>query len=472
MIEAPSRFLNRDHSGIIEFINRGLDIAAIVIAAAIISQVDATLEMNRHDWIILVLVNALITMIFFQQSELYRSWRGRPYSDQFSRLLLAWSLASTATLAVWHLLEFRDVIDFTALISWLLLEIFLTVFQRVLLYLSIRIYRAQGRNRKLIVIYGAGALGQSILAQCRRSPESGYQVVAFLDDDPRLVDGNHDGVTVVGGLSIMTSVLRNQDADELWIALPLSATEKLPKILEIAETNRCSVRLFPDLLGLTLLNHSVSELLGFPIIDLNVDRMQGMNRWLKEIEDKVLGAMFFLVALPVVALIAVLIKLTSRGPVLFKQRRIGWDGKPFTIYKFRTMVNHHEPVGTLLQAQRNDARFTRVGRWLRRFSLDEVPQIYNVLQGRMSLVGPRPHAVEHDSIYQRQIEGYIRRNRVKPGITGWAQINDLRGEIETLDDMARRVKHDLYYIEHWSLWLDLRILLATFLKIFLSKKAW
>jgi putative colanic acid biosynthesis UDP-glucose lipid carrier transferase len=226
------------------------------------------------------------------------------------------------------------------------------------------------------------------------------------------------------------------------------------------------------LLGLTLLNHSVSELLGFPIIDLNVDRMQGMNRWLKEIEDKVLGAMFFLVALPVVALIAVLIKLTSRGPVLFKQRRIGWDGKPFTIYKFRTMVNHHEPVGTLLQAQRNDARFTRVGRWLRRFSLDEVPQIYNVLQGRMSLVGPRPHAVEHDSIYQRQIEGYIRRNRVKPGITGWAQINDLRGEIETLDDMARRVKHDLYYIEHWSLWLDLRILLATFLKIFLSKKAW
>lgn len=471
-MNTSSRFLNRDHSGVIELLNRCLDISAVLIAAVIVSHTEFLRDTNRHDWVTLILVNALITMLFFQQSELYRSWRGRPYSDQFSRLLLAWSLSSAATLFVWHLLDFQNVIGPITLISWLGLGLLLTVAQRALLYLSIRIYRKQGKNQKLILIYGAGALGQSIQNQCLRSPESGFKIVGFLDDDPELRGGERSGVPIIGGLTMLHATLEGQPADELWIALPLSATEKLTEILEIAEKKNCSVRLFPDLLGLTLLNHSVSELLGFPIIDLNIDRMQGLNRWLKEIEDKVLGISFFIVALPFVALIAVLIKLTSPGPILFKQRRIGWDGKPFTIYKFRTMIDHHEQTGVLSQAQRNDGRFTPIGRWLRRFSLDEIPQIYNVLQGRMSLVGPRPHAVEHDSMYQQKIQGYIRRNRVKPGITGWAQINDLRGEIETLDDMARRVKHDLYYIEHWSLWLDMRILLATCLKVFLSKKAW
>jgi putative colanic acid biosynthesis UDP-glucose lipid carrier transferase len=164
--------------------------------------------------------------------------------------------------------------------------------------------------------------------------------------------------------------------------------------------------------------------------------------------------------------------MTSDGPVLFKQRRNGWDGKPFTIYKFRTMHVHQEPEGQLTQARQNDDRFTIVGRWLRRTSLDELPQLYNVLQGRMSIVGPRPHAIEHDHLYRQKIEGYMRRNRVKPGITGWAQINDLRGEVHNIEEMVRRVKHDLYYIEHWSLWFDLRIILATILKIFFSRRAW
>jgi putative colanic acid biosynthesis UDP-glucose lipid carrier transferase len=171
-------------------------------------------------------------------------------------------------------------------------------------------------------------------------------------------------------------------------------------------------------------------------------------------------------------MIALIIRLTSDGPILFKQRRRGWDGKPFTIYKFRTMQLHTEPPGQLTQARINDHRFTAIGRWLRKTSLDELPQLYNVLQGRMSLVGPRPHAIEHDNFYEKHIEGYLRRHRVKPGITGWAQINDLRGEVQELEEMSRRVKHDLYYIEHWSLWFDVRIILATVLKIFFSKKAW
>ena len=213
-------------------------------------------------------------------------------------------------------------------------------------------------------------------------------------------------------------------------------------------------------------------MLGFPIIDLNVDRMQGVNRIIKDLEDKLLGWIFFLIALPMIGLIAVLIRMSSEGPIIFRQRRNGWDGKPFTIYKFRTMWVHEEPEGQLTQARKDDHRFTPIGRWLRRTSFDELPQLFNVIQGKMSIVGPRPHAIEHDSFYQQHIEGYLRRNRVKPGITGWAQINDLRGEVQEIEEMSRRVKHDLYYIEHWSLWFDLRIILATILKIFFSKKAW
>ena len=179
-----------------------------------------------------------------------------------------------------------------------------------------------------------------------------------------------------------------------------------------------------------------------------------------------------LIGLPLIGLIALLIRMESPGPVIFKQRRHGCDGKPFTIYKFRTMRLHKEADGSLTQARRQDDRFTRIGRWLRRSSLDELPQLVNVLQGRMSMVGPRPHAIEHNEYYRQHIDGYMRRHRVKPGITGWAQINDLRGETQTIEEMSRRVKHDLFYIEHWSVWFDLRIVLTTLLKIFFSRKAW
>ena len=253
-------------------------------------------------------------------------------------------------------------------------------------------------------------------------------------------------IPVLGMGADLAGLLKEHDPDELWIALPLSAMAVVSPVLDKADEAGTSVRLFPDLYGLSLLNHSVSEMLGFPMIDLNIDRMQGLNRTVKELEDKLLAGGFLLIGLPLIGLIALLILMESPGPVIFKQRRHGWDGKPFTIYKFRTMRLHKEPNGSLTQARRQDDRFTRIGRWLRRSSLDELPQLVNVLQGRMSMVGPRPHAIEHNEYYRQHIDGYMRRHRVKPGITGWAQINDLRGETQTIEEMSRRVKHDLFYI--------------------------
>jgi putative colanic acid biosynthesis UDP-glucose lipid carrier transferase len=322
------------------------------------------------------------------------------------------------------------------------------------------------------MIYGAGLLGRSIVQQIERSPESGFRVIGFIDDSSSLKGQVIFERPVLGNGKDLAALLKEYDPDELWIALPLSAMAVVSPVLTRADEAGTSVRLFPDLYGLSLLNHSVSEMLGFPMIDLNIDRMQGLNRTIKEVEDKLLAGGFLLIGLPLIGLIALLIRMESPGPIIFKQRRHGWDGKPFTIYKFRTMRLHQEPDGQLTQAQREDDRFTRMGKWLRRTSLDELPQLVNVLQGRMSMVGPRPHAIEHNEYYRQHIDGYMRRHRVKPGITGWAQINDLRGETQTIEEMSRRVKHDLYYIEHWSVWFDLRIVLTTLLKIFFSRKAW
>ncbi|MFZ9759615.1 MAG: exopolysaccharide biosynthesis polyprenyl glycosylphosphotransferase, partial [Burkholderiaceae bacterium] len=418
-----SRFLTRNPAGFVEVATRWLDLLGGLFGALIVYALINLPLAGDRDWILLVLVNLLITLLCFDQNELYRSWRGRPYSDQFSRLTLAWLVASALTAIVWALLNLQVLVDLPWLLAWFALNLFFIGGQRAMLHLGVRHFRRRGGNLKRVLIYGAGALGQSIVQQIERSPESGFRVIGFLDDNSRLQGQIVLGQPIICMGAELEHILKTHDPDELWIALPLSAMAAVSPVLDQADAAGTSVRLFPDLYGLSLLNHSVSEMLGFPMIDLNIDRMQGLNRTIKEVEDKLLAGGFLLIGLPLIGLIALLIRMESPGPIIFKQRRHGWDGKPFTIYKFRTMRLHQEPDGQLTQAQREDDRFTRMGRWLRRTSLDELPQLVNVLQGRMSMVGPRPHAIEHNEYYRQHIDGYMRRHRVKPGITGWAQIN-------------------------------------------------
>ena len=471
-----TRFIAREHVGLVELANRGLDSLGIFFAALFVTfgienrpQLEAQLS---RDWILFILVCTLSTLLIFQHAGLYKSWRGRPFSDQLGRLILAGLGASLINLIIWSAFGFDSQVSTEFVIFWQSLSLVLISLQRAVFQVGIRYLRRKGINIKHTVIYGAGSLGQSIAEQVRLSPETGYRVVAFVDDNPSLAGQVRNGFTVIGDLRSLEQWLEDNEIDEIWVALPLYAAHRITSVLQSADPHMISVRMFPDLNGLTLLNHSVTEMLGLPIIDLNVDQMHGINRFVKGLEDLVLGFLFFLLSLPLIAIIAMMIRLDSPGPIIFKQRRNGWDGKPFTIYKFRTMYLHKERDGQLTQAKRDDCRFTPIGRWLRRTSLDELPQLFNVLQGKMSLVGPRPHAVEHNSFFQKRISGYMRRHRVKPGITGWAQVNDLRGEIIEIEQMTRRLKHDLYYIEHWSLVFDLRIIMATLLKIFFSKKAW
>jgi putative colanic acid biosynthesis UDP-glucose lipid carrier transferase len=208
------------------------------------------------------------------------------------------------------------------------------------------------------------------------------------------------------------------------------------------------------------------------MLNLNASPMIGMNRFVKAIEDRLLAFLIIIFVSPILLLIALIIKMTSEGPVLFKQLRHGWDGRIIKVYKFRTMKLHTEAKGHITQAKQNDARITPFGKFLRRTSLDELPQFFNVLQGRMSIVGPRPHAIEHNEFYKDSIKAYMQRHKVKPGITGWAQVNGWRGETDHITKMEKRVEYDLYYIENWSLGLDLKIIFLTIFQGFLHKNAY
>jgi putative colanic acid biosynthesis UDP-glucose lipid carrier transferase len=216
----------------------------------------------------------------------------------------------------------------------------------------------------------------------------------------------------------------------------------------------------------------MSMTVGIPMVDISVSPMFGGRRFIKALQDYLIASVALVVLSPILVAIACAIKLNSKGPILFQQKRHGWNNAEILVYKFRTMMVHREVYGAVTQAQREDPRVTSVGRFLRKTSLDELPQFFNVLQGRMSVVGPRPHAMRHNNDYVKLIPHYALRHKVKPGITGWAQICGYRGETDTLDKMEGRVKHDIYYLEHWSLWMDLKIIALTPLATIFNKNVY
>ncbi len=422
---------------------------------------------------LVILIGTLIAGILFPLFKLYESWRGRGLLEQFGRISLAWGFV----MGILMLLAFstKTGAEFSRLwaliwagLAWaslLLLRIFLRLFFNIL--------RRKGWNRRSLYLVGAGELGRQVARQLRETEWVGYDLLGFWDDDPDLQKTQVEGLPVYSIEAGRERLFKDQEAvDEVWFALPLRAEKRMREILHQLRHSTVQVRLVPDIFSFHLLNHSMTEVAGIPVLNLRGSPMEGMNRFWKAVEDRVLASLILLTVSPLLLLIALGVKLSSPGPILFRQKRHGWDGKPIEIYKFRTMWVHKEPEGQLTQATRSDPRVTPFGAFLRRTSLDELPQFFNVLQGRMSIVGPRPHAVEHNEFYKEQIESYMQRHRVKPGITGWAQVNGWRGETDTLEKMKKRVEYDLYYIENWSLWFDFKIIFLTLIRGFTDKNAY
>ncbi len=417
-----------------------------------------------------VVIALLLAYFAFSELGVYRSWRAGDIVREIGLLWLGWGMSFLVLSGLLFALKLGAQYSRLWVGTWFVLAAVLLALAHAALRMGLRWLRRRGYNIRTVCLVGDGEAAARLRELTAGAEGLGFRIVAWFGvrELPEASGLQHAGM-----LQDLEHYVEAAQVDEVWVAVPLRDEAYLRATFDALRHSTANVRYAPDLYGYELLNHAVTEIGGVTLMDLSVSPMEGVNRLLKRAEDLLLGSLFLLLASPLMACIALAVKLDSPGPVLFRQRRIGWSGREFVIYKFRTMRLHQEPVeGQLAQATRDDPRITRLGRFLRRTSLDELPQLLNVVQGRMSLVGPRPHAVEHHHLYIDQVPSYAARHMVKPGITGYAQVSGYRGETDTPEKMRRRVEYDMLYIQRWSLALDLKIIALTLFKGLLHKNAY
>lgn len=411
------------------------------------------------EYFVVVAVVVLLVALLFPHFHLYRAWRGASILDEVVAITLAWTMVLFLLFAFVFYTKMGSSFSRGWIGTWALLGWSALASGRVLLRMVLHWLRSHGFNQRRIVIVGTEGLGEEVARRLLASPWIGLQVKGFFNTSfTNLVE---PGVPILGGLHDIADYVAVESIDQVWIAMPLKELDQLELLLNTLRNSAVDIRFIPDVFSFRLLNHSVAEVAGFPVMNLSVTPMDGVNRLIKALEDRVLALLLLLLLSPLLLLIALCIKFSSHGSVLIQQKRMGWDGRHIMVYKFRSMEDQQEGSSQLTHASNGDAHVTPFGEFLRRTALDELPQLFNVLQGSMSIVGPRPHSIERNNEYKDLVDDYMLRYKVKPGITGWAQIHGWRGETETIEKMRKRVEYDLYYIENWSLWLDLRIILLT-----------
>ena len=351
---------------------------------------------------------------------------------------------------------------------FILLDVTLVVIGRMVFWSVMARVWASSRHRQRALVAGAGVLGRMVAEKLVKHRELGLDIVGFLDDDPGKAQTSFDGLPVLGGLDDLEQVTREHGIDLLYIALPLGAQHKTIKLLKHAEPLLLAVQVVPDLLQYYALRAGVEDLDGIPVINLTQIPLAGWNTLVKRVMDLAISSIALVLLAPMGALIALLVYIEDRGPVFFRQLRMGLDGEPFRIVKFRTMIPDAEAATGPRFARANDPRATRIGVWLRRTSLDELPQLVNVVRGDMSLVGPRPERPEFVARFRERYPEYMSRHRVRAGITGWAQVHDLRGQ----SSIRKRIAYDLYYIDNWSVGLDFKIMWLTMLRFWRQRHAY
>ena len=420
---------------------------------------------QAENYSFLVLITIVLLLVSFHWAGIYSGLRGKSVLYLFQKFFMPWFFVLCILSLFVFLTKTGANYSRLWLVTWLGLSFVLIFIYRVFLIQILKFFRSRGFNTRRIILIGSGALLERATALIKKQASMGYVISAVLDP-------SDFALQKLSSSEFLKDFLQQYNPHEIWIALPLAQENLIKSLLHQARFSTTPIYLILDFLGQTLLRQEVFDLAGLPVVSIKTTPIQGLSAGLKFLEDKFLSLIILILLSPVMLIISLLIKLNSKGPVLYKQLRYGLDNQAITVYKFRTMCVHQEEGNQLTQATKNDARVTSIGKFLRRTSLDELPQFLNVLQGRMSIVGPRPHAVAHNELYKNLIDSYMLRHLVKPGITGWAQVNGLRGEIDALDKMQKRVEYDLFYIENWSLSLDIKIIFMTLYKGFVHKNAY
>ncbi len=423
-------------------------------------------------YVLMTLVLLGSMAFFYDRFDIYRSYDG--LSKKTWQLAKAWGLSFLALLVIGFLSKQTDVFSrifvLSLFFSGYLLQVAVRFFVRYLFNLGTR----HNPNAHALVI-GTGNLTDTLHERINKNPWLSQRVIGAVEipgTEPEVNTTGYPSTPIIGKLNDLSSLLQEHDIEAVYIAAPLENSEVVKEIYFNLLDFNLDVHWIPNIFALNLINHSITEIAGLPILTLSETPLVGSDLLLKNVEDKAIASLALLLLSPLMLITALMIRLESKGPIFFRQSRTGWDGKEFQIWKFRSM--HVEPLeknGTVKQATRDDPRFTRVGRFIRKTSIDELPQLFNVVSGKMSLVGPRPHAVQHNREYSTRITAYLARHRIKPGITGLAQVRGYRGETKKLSQMEKRVECDLEYINNWSIWLDVTIMFRT-LFIFFGKNVY
>jgi putative colanic acid biosynthesis UDP-glucose lipid carrier transferase len=405
------------------------------------------------DYFVALLLGLLLSSVVLPATGALRNQFRLEWARKLRRLLAGWAVVMTSMLIIAAALKVTSVYSRIWFGYWALFGTVGLIVTELLGFFWLKLARRLGTSSRNLVLVGAGEAAMRVEERLKADKYREFNLLA------RFGEPWSDHPT--GSIEELEEYIRRENVTDVWIAVTLESSRLLEAALEALKNSVVDVHIVPDLNQYRLLNQQVSEWNGLPVISLSGTPMAGTELLLKNVFDRTCAAFLIVILSPLLSLIYASIAVTSRGPVLFHQARHGFGGETIEVLKFRSMKLHDEEPGKVTQAVRNDSRVTWIGRILRRTSLDELPQLINVLKGDMSLVGPRPHALEHNEFYMKRVPRYMLRHKVKPGITGWAQINGLRGLTDVEEKMLLRIEHDLWYIQNWSLWLDLRILLRT-----------
>ncbi len=461
----------RDSHTLVRGLVRTADVGVVVVSAIAAYWLrHDTLDMPFYYQAAIVLA-AVLTLNFTQLAGVYRYSLLEHVPSQILRAMVAWTEVLVTLLIMAYFTRTSEWFSRAWVVMWLALTIGGFVAIRLVALLQLWRLRLRGELATHIAIVGARELGHAVIRQLRADRVEDVRIVGVFDDFAPL-PAEVEGCPVRGTSDDLIEVARQERIDEVILAMVDRSEEEIERVVAKLRPLPLNTKLCAHSLRLNLPVHGFTSFAGLPLLHVFERPLSGWGGVWKSLEDRVLGAIILILMLPLMCICAVLIRLDSPGPVLFRQKRYGFNNNEITVFKFRTMAHEAAPDPSVPQARRNDPRITRIGAFLRRSSLDELPQLFNVLRGEMSLVGPRPHAVAHNQHYAEIIDGYLGRHRVKPGITGWAQVNGLRGETETPEKMRMRVQYDLFYIDNWSLLFDLKILVMTSLLGFVHRNAY
>jgi len=410
----------------------------------------------------------IFVVLLFPMFNIYRVWRGTSTLTEIKHLTMAWLMVGLLLTALAFITKSGAEFSRHWLGLWFLSVWVGVVGLRVLMRLTLRWLRSNGFNHRHIVIVGTGEQAAVVADRLQRSTWFGLEISALFGLQTKDIPSWLRDKKLINNVKELRNYVDEGSVDQVWISLPHSEEETIRNVISALDGSNAEIRYVPDIFEYQLMHHSLSEIAGVPVVNISYSAIDGANKLVKVVEDYMLAVVLLILASPIMLLIAGGVKLSSSGPVLFRQQRVGWNGQEFTMFKFRSMPVEVEKESGPVWASKQDNRATPFGSFLRKTSLDELPQLLNVLLGEMSLIGPRPERPMFVEKYKDEVPHYMKKHLVKAGLTGWAQVHGWRGNT----CLHTRIEHDLYYIENWSLWLDIKIIIMTVFRGLVHKNAY